>query len=388
MREESRKETKVRKGRRSGQVIRRGESKWLIRIYRGTDAVGKRDYYNKTIHGAKKDAEKWLAAALRRLDMNEPIEESDLSFGAFFDQWLKTKAQTLKERTRKQYKRLGDLYILPHLSNRPLAAITAGDLQKMFNAINDRSLAGSTVALIRATLSGCLRHAAKLELIRRNPLAAIEPPRIERKRLQAFTADEAQRLLRAAESTEWDAFIAFLLTTGCRPGEAQGLRWEDVNLDAGTVTINHTLYTVKDGAPVLTEPKTKNARRSIPLGDVLPAKLREHRKRQNEMRLAAGSEWRDNRMVFCTVTGEPISSSILDNGFKKVLRLAGLPETFTPKACRHTAATLLMASGLSPKVASERLGHSDVSITLKVYSHVSHGLQKEASETLEKLLFG
>lgn len=375
------------KGRRVGQIVRRGDNKHLVRVFLGCDAQGKRLYHNKTIRGTKKDAEKWLNGALRRRHVGEPIEESGQTFGAFFEEWLEGKTRTLKARSITTYREVAGDHILPVLKDRKLSSLTPAYLQSFFNDLNGKGLSGATVNLVRAVLSGCFKQAVKLEMMRRNPLDLVDPPRIEHPEYQAITKEQARAILEQARGDEYEALTIFLLSAGCRPGEALGLKWSDVNLDACTVTIQRTLSDVQDGKPVFTEPKTKSGNRTIPVGAEVTRYLREHRRRGQEARLAAGPDWRDYGLVFCTEDGAAVRLARFRQVFKKWLKAAKLPAEIRVYDCRHAVATWLIASGRSLKVASERLGHSKISITLDHYAHVMPGQQKEATEALEEVLF-
>lgn len=376
------------KGRRVGQIVRRGDSKHLVRVYLGTDANGKRLYHNKTVNGTKKDAEQWLRGALRRRDLGEPIEESHETFGVFFEEWLKGKSQSLRATSVRTYRVVADINILPALKDRKLSAISPEFLQRFFNDLTERGLAGSTLSLVRAILGGCFNKAVKLEMMRRNPLGAVDPPRVERPEFEVITQEQARAILNQARGSEFEALTVFLLSVGCRPNEALGLKWTDVALDAGAITIQRNLSGIQGDKPILTDPKTKSGNRTITLGAEVARYLRDHRRQQNEARLAAGSEWEDNGLVFCSEVGRPIRLSRFRSAFKRWLKAAGLSTKIRVYDCRHAVATWLIASGRSPKVASERLGHSGIAITLDYYSHVMPGQQQEASEALDELLFG
>jgi integrase len=167
------------------------------------------------------------------------------------------------------------------------------------------------------------------------------------------------------------------------------LKWSDIDWQARTVTIQRALiWRYKPPRWYFSEPKTSRSRRTIPLSPALLKQLSEHKRRQGEERLRAGARWQQNALVFPKWHGGPQEPSTLRLWFQAALKRAALPTHFRLYDLRHSCASLLMAEGLNPKVVSERLGHSSVAITLDVYSHVLPGMQQEASERLENLLFG
>src|SRR5215813_580567 len=380
---------KKRGPRPAGQIVKRGEKKYLIRISLGRDeTTRKRQYHNKTFCGTQTDAQKWLTMALRRRDMGEPIEDTDRSVSDWLDEWLKLKAKSVRPRTLKIYTENIERHIKPAIGKRKLAKIVAGDIQKLYTAMIDAGLSGKTVSLVHAMLVGCFRQALKLDLIRKSPMLAVEPPRVEKREMQAMTVEQAQAFMKAADGGEHGCWLAFLLATGCRPGESQALKWADVNWQTGSVTIRRNLVRLDKGVWQFGEPKTESGRRTVPLSPGMMKRLSDHRRAQQEARLKAGSSWQALDLVFCNAIGEPYAHDYLPTLWKATLKAAGLPLTFRSYDARHTVATLLLQDKTSPKVVSERLGHASVKITQDVYGHVMPGMQEEATERLDKLIFG
>lgn len=169
-----------------------------------------------------------------------------------------------------------------------------------------------------------------------------------------------------------------------RQGEALGLRWDDVDLDAGTLTIRKSLQRV-DGELQLVEPKTAKSRRTVALPDVAVSALRAHRVRQIEERLLAGSRWNDTGLVFTTTIGTGLDGRNVTRQFQKLLEDARLPRQRFHDL-RHTCASLLLAQGVHPRVVMETLGHSQVRLTMDTYSHVIPQLQREAAGRIDAIL--
>jgi integrase len=300
------------KTRPAGQIIKRGEKKYLIRIFLGRDEVtGKRTWFNKTFHGTQTDAQKWLTMALRRRDMGEPIEDTERSVSTWLDEWLKMKATTVRPRTLEIYTDNIVRHVKPALGNRKLSAVAAGDIQKLYADLAEGGMSAKTVALIHAMLTNCFRRALRLELIRKSPMYAVDPPRVEKKEMQAMTTEQAQAFLKAADGGPQGCWLAFLLATGCRPGESQALKWADVNWSANSVTIQRNLVRLAKSAWQFGEPKTASGRLTIPLSPGMMKRLTDHRRAQNEARLKAGPKWKALDLVFCNATGEPYSGDHL-----------------------------------------------------------------------------
>lgn len=204
-----------------------------------------------------------------------------------------------------------------------------------------------------------------------------------------FSADQARALIRAAHDANdrVAAIYGVALATGARQGELLALRWADVDFDRGTIRIARTLIRANGGL-TMSEPKTASGKRTIPLGRTTMDALRAHRTTQVAERLRLGPVWNDADLVFASQTGAPIDpSNLLSRHYYPLLRRAGLP-CLTFHALRHTAATLMLGSGTHIRVVAERLGHADPGVTLRVYSHVTPTMQREAAEVMDAVLGG
>ena len=344
-----------RKSRNTGQVIERGPDKYLIRVFLGRDSAGKRHYHDETFHGKKRQAQDRLRVLLTKHKAGESLKINKDTLGVFLDEWLGANPD-LKESSIAHYKRTLDLYVRPKL----------GNLRRKvpFNPMDGVDAPGGK----RAEEEKKANRAARV-----------------------MTPDQVAQFLAAAEETRFGTLFTLAFHTGCRPGELLGLKWS--NLDAGDQTlkisqaINWRLGK-KPGEPewYLDTPKTAHGRRVLRLTDGLLEVLTAHRKRQLEERMKAGRVWNDHDFIFADEIGEPYSQNRLRYYCKQILKAAGLPEHFNPYSARHTSATLLMAGGINAKTVSERLGHSDVNITLQTYTHPTADMQTEASERIERAL--
>lgn len=372
----------------AGQIIKRGDA-WLIRIFQGRDAKGKRLYYNKTIRGTKKDAQKYLTASLRDKDLGVFIEPAMLPLTDYLNKWLETAARArVRERTFEGYEWLLRHYVIPKLGARRLADVQALDVQTLYNDLLKNGISAKTIRNLHQVFSSALTQAVKWKMLAHNPCALVELPRRERKEMQSLSAAEVALFLQTARGDKW--FVAFLVAieTGARPEEYLGLRWADIDFEKQIVTVRRALVWRKGGGFIFTELKTSRSRRSIPLSASVIDELRKHKRKQGEERLRLGEHYENHDAIFATEKGTPLLwRNLTRRHFKPLLKLAGLPDVRLYDL-RHTTASLLLAAGENPKVVSERLGHASIILTLDTYSHVLPTMQKAATEKLERMMYG
>jgi integrase len=211
----------------------------------------------------------------------------------------------------------------------------------------------------------------------------VDPPRKASRQMQVYTPEQARTLLEAVQGTRGEGLYTLALFTGMRLGELLGLRWQNVDLAAGHLTIQTALKNVNNRS-WLGKPKTEAGRRKIVLTSTVIAALRAHRTRQLQERLATGEQWQDLDLVFCTRTGGHIAGSNLRVAHMRLLKRLELPY-IRFHDLRHTAATLLLLQGVPVKVVSEMLGHASVAITMNLYMHVLPTMQRAAAEVMEAL---
>jgi integrase len=193
-------------------------------------------------------------------------------------------------------------------------------------------------------------------------------------------------LLEAAKDDRFECLYGLSLMCGLRMGEALGLKWSDINLEAGTLRVHRQLQRMREGGGlVFSEPKNAS-RRTIDLPQRAVEALRSHRKRQAEEQLRAGSKWQDNGLVFATGKGTPMDAqNIVNRYFKLLLKRAGLPD-IRWHDLRHTCATLLLSRGTHPKLVQHLLGHASIQLTLDRYSHWIPSMGRHAAEGMDEAL--
>jgi integrase len=367
-----------------GGIRKRPDGRWESTISVGWEdgKRQRRSFYGRT----QQEVLAKLTAARRAQDVGLALPPERLTVAAYFEHWLEDSAKPrLQPSTYAVYAKDVRLHILPSLGRVRLARLEPAHLQKLYREKLEAGLAPASVRHIHNVMSGALSQAERWNLVPRNVARLAHPPRLPHAEAGAFDADQARRFLEAVEHDRLRALYVVTLTTGLRRGEVLALRWDDIDLDRGLLSVRRSLRKVPGGWD-FGEPKTRSSRRVVKLPDIAVHALKAHRLNQLEERLAAPA-WLDPTLVFATQVGTPLDGRNLLREFKCHLARAGLDaEAFSFKSLRHSAATLLLSLNVQPKVIMETLGHSRLAVTMEVYSHVLPHLQDEAAAKMDALL--
>ncbi len=302
--------------------------------------------------------------------------------GQYLEHWLDNVIKPNRRATTyRDYRNTVYRHAIPMFGRVKLSKLQAAHLEALYAEMRGKGLAPKTIKNAHGTIHSALEHALRHGLVLRNVAQAVDRPKAKRAEMHVFTWEQAKTLKDAIAGTRWEAMITLAVTTGMRQGELLGLQWRDVDLEAGRVHVSRQL----DRDKTLSETKTDKGRRVIDLPPFAVEALRAHRARQLEHRLGAGPEWEDHGLVFTTYQGRPLGHRNVIREYAKLLQRAGLPHVEF-HGLRHTAATLMLVQGVPAKVVQEMLGHSQVSVTLDIYSHVIPGMGREAADKLQRLL--
>jgi integrase len=238
---------------------------------------------------------------------------------------------------------------------------------------------------VHATLHRALKDAVRWQRLSVNPVDAADPPRGQSKQREspAWNAEQLAGFLLYVKDDRLFAFWRLLSMTGCRRGEALGLTWDDLDVEAATMTIRRALVPL--GATVIvSEPKTARGRRRIALDPLTIETLKAHAAHQADEQTRCDS-WSETGYIFTTEEGQPLDPHRTSKAFERHLRAAALPR-IPLHGLRHTYATLALSSGVNPRIVSGRLGHSTVALTLDIYSHVLPQADQEAADRIAALI--
>jgi integrase len=359
-----------------GSIYRRGDGWAAALSYVDADGRSRRHtVYGKT----QADVRAKLKAAKDRSAAGAPPKDAKVAVGDFAARWITTTlaASSRKESTKQTYGILTRKWIVGDavLAGTTLDRLRPSDVDSWVSRLKAAELSESTIRQTYTVLRAILDGAVRDDLVARNAAAAVGRPRVSRTEARSLTPEEVRRLLDEADKSRYGVLVRFLVQTGLRRGEALALRWSDVDHGGASVRVAGTLSRVR-GALVVTEPKTARSRRTVPVSPAVVALLRDHKRRQAEDRLRAGSAWHDLDLVFATEAGGYVDPRNALRAFTKAATAAELGAGVGLHTLRHTAASTMLAAGVPLVTVSEILGHSSVAITGDIYGHAtSDGLR-------------
>jgi integrase len=350
-----------------GHVYQRAKGSWTIVYDLPADsATGKRRQKSQTIKGTKRDAERALREILLSIEQGSYVKPNKLTLGELLRQWLEDYASmNTTDRTQESYTSIIEKHLIPALGKVSLVELQAQHIQSYYakklsegRADGKGGLSARSVVYHHRILSKALDYAVKMGLVVRNVAKVVEPPRVARVTMQTLSTEEVTRFLDVARETDYYVYFATLLYTGLRRGELLALRWRNLDLDSGTLTVVETAYRLGNGEYRIKEPKTPQSRRTVTLPSSLVELFKVYRADQELLRIQLGISLNADDFVFIRPDGSPINPNAITLAFRRIIKRAGLKD-IRIHDLRHTHATLMLKAGVHPKVVSERLGHAN-----------------------------
>ena len=366
-----------------GSVYQRKQGQWVAAVSLGT---GKRKYVYCRSQAeavfALQQAQQGRLLGTLTSTRNETLE-------TFLLKWLQYEVQPkVRERTYQTYQQIVNRDLLPVLGPIALQKLTSWDIQDLYEQKRRQQVAASTIAKIHRVLTHALNDAVKLGHVLRNVSEFVELPPIKKQKrvTQALTFEQARMLLAGARNDPLEALYVLALTSGLRQGELLALKWSDLDLTYGKLQIQRTLIRVEKGQAIVDTPKSSTSRRCIRLPQLAIEALTRHQYRQHLIHHKGNRFKRAPEWIFCDEQGVPLrATSMVRQSFQPLLVKAGLPH-IRFHDLRHSTATLLFTLGVHPKIVQELLGHSQIFVTLDIYSHILPTLQEEAMQRFNEAL--
>jgi integrase len=357
---------------------------YLIRVSMGKDSETKKyRQYTETVKTTSKPlAEKRLREVLIELDKGIFIRPTKLTLGEYLSQWLTDYCEpNLSERAVEAYRYNIDAYICPKLGHIPLKSLQPAQIQRLYSDLLKKGHR-RTAKYCHQTLHRALRIAFKQGIVSRNVTDACEVPKLEDKEARFLNESEAVKFLEAARQTPYSSMAYLFLTAGLRRSELLALRWSDINLEDGRLSVTRSLHQLglgdNKGKFIFKSPKSKKSLRIIPLPSSTVQVMKEEYQAQLETKKALGMDVTPDDLVFShLIDGSPLRPDSVSHAFARIAKGAGLSEAHL-HTLRHSYGSVLIKQGIHLKVIQELMGHSSVKVTGDIYSHILPG-QKEAA---------
>jgi integrase len=365
---------KKRRGHNEGSVyFDASRDRWVAAI---SVSPGKRKkfYFEK-----KQDAIKKKNEALKELERGTLATGEQRRLGEYLEDWLENVHKSkLRVGTYINYKKL-IRYIVADLGDIWLLKLTPQQVQTFYAKKLDAKLSSKIVYNMHGVLHLALKNAVRWGLVSRNVCDLVTPPSIVSREVVPLTEEQARLLIKYVRGHHLEVLLATAVVTGMRRGELLALRWSDIDFARSRLLVLHSVNFIEGYGYVEGKPKTAAGKRVISLPEFLLDMLKEHRAQQLE-RSKAASRWEDHDLVFPNLSGSYLHPGHMGEAFRKLLKEAGLP-TIHFHDLRHSAASILLCMGVNVKVIQELLGHSDISITLRTYSHLLPSQQQDVVKT-------
>ncbi|MHB1502095.1 MAG: site-specific integrase [Candidatus Dormibacteria bacterium] len=339
----------ARRANGEGNVRQRpSDGLWEARV---TVGAKRRSFYGKT----REAVHRQLVVAMKAHQDGVPVPPQRESVRTFVKGWLEASRSSVRPTTWDKYRRDLELHVLPFIGGVPLARLSPQHLQRLYGEMLEAGLSARSVLHVHAVVHRALAQAMRWGVVGRNVADLVDRPHAERPNWRVLDAAQVRLFLTAAEGDPLEALYVLAVTTGMRQGELMALRWQDVDFERGTLTVNGTLHRIGGGWSI-GEPKTSRSRRLVVLPGVGRAALQRHRVAQVAGRLRAGTCWQESGLVFTTAVGTPLApGNVLRRSYRPLLERARLPPVRFHDL-RHTAATLLLGQGVHPKSPPRCLG--------------------------------
>ncbi len=371
-----------RRGNGEGSIYKRKDGYWVGQYgVQTANGVKTRYIYGKTRAAVSEK----LTRALADRNGGLNFEAGKTTVGEYLGRWVEDSVRdTVRQRTWERYEQIVRVHLKPAFGRVKLSALTPAQIRALYRGKLDAGLSAQTVRYVHVTLNKALKQAVADGLIPRNAAASVKAPKSAKKEIRPLDREQVGAFLTAVSDERLEPLYVLAITAGLREGELLGLRWEDVDMNTGMLQVRRSLSEARSGR-IYEAPKSGKGR-NIRLTQRALGALRKHRKQQLEERMKLAGLWQENRLVFPSRVGTPLGGRNLNRSFKRHLERAGLPQSFRFHDLRHTCATILFRQGVNPKFVQELLGHSDVSLTLNVYSHVLPDMGDQAAVAMEAAL--
>lgn len=375
----------------SGYVRKRDTKKgnsWQIIIELGEDETGGRCRKFITVRGTKKEAQAIMHQKLQELSTGLVVEETKLTVKQHMQIWFDNYVvPNLQPTTIDGYKVNIEKHINPYIGSIPIQSLKPQHVENLYKTLLDKGLSAKSIVYVHRNLSQALQSALTKLQISRNVAALVKPPKQIKFKPNVLEESDIIMLLQAVKDTKLELPVTISTMIGLRRGEVLGLKWSDIDFERKNVSIKHNLTSSKCAGLQISQPKTSASIRTIDIPEGLVALLEKNFSTQLGDKAILGDAYQNNDLVCCKKDGSILNPNTISASFLHFLRNNNLKE-IRFHDLRHSNATLMLKYKVPIKVASQRLGHSSVKITMDIYTHVLDEMDRDAANKLNEGIFG
>ena len=364
---------------------RSGKIHYQIAVDGGRDELtGKRIRAFKNVSGSMKEAKTLMHKMITEMEQGTIVKNSNKKVGEWMDEWISNYLPNIEETTRVGYKTKIRCYIKTAIGDIFLKSLKTEHIQRMINDMNNRGLSPKNIRDTFNNVNAAMKKAVKVRLIPYNPCEAVELPKLKKYRANVYPPEMIQQLLDVTQGTDMYLPVFLLVMVGLRRGELLALRWSDVDFDNNILKVRNNMVNGEKGC-VIKAPKSEAGIRDIHLGSDVMEVLKTAKAEYIHKVFTSGGYVQNLNFVIHQDDGSPIKPDSMTRKWTRFLETHNLPR-IRLHDLRHSNATALIQAGVNPRVVQQRLGHSDVNITLNTYTHVLPEMDMDAAEKLDEIL--
>ncbi len=358
---------------------------YQITIEGGYDSLtGKRIRAYKNVKGSKREAKSVMHKMITEMEQGKLTQRNNKKVSEWMDEWLENYLPNIEETTRVGYKTKIKCYIKPAIGDILIKSLRPEHIQRMVNDMIEKELAPKNIRDAFNNINAAMKKAVKLRLIPYNPCEAVELPKLKKYRANVYPTEMIHTVLDTAKDTDMYLPILLLVMVGLRRGELLALRWDDIDFEKNLLKVRNNLVRGEDGY-IIKPPKSEAGVRDIYLGSDVMDELKSARLKYMNDAFEYKGSFQNLNFVIHKEDGSPFCPDSMSQKWRRFLDAHNLPK-IRLHDLRHSNATALIRAGVNPKVVQQRLGHSDVNITLNTYTHVLPEMDIEAAEKLDLIM--
>jgi len=371
-------------------IRKRPSGKYQITVYKSDPRTGRGKRHYKTVKAKNRyDAKKQAAIFEAELE-KRMFTYTDMIVAEYAQRWLDKKRKDLALKTVSNYTSKLNLHILPGLGGIKMKNLSPMNFLDLYDDLrNKKGLSGKTVNVIHKVIHSMLSDAVRWELIEYNPLSKVKAPKFESKKNNYLSIDETKKLLYLidyhGEKTKYKLALHLALFCGLRRGEIMGLEWRDIDFETNVFRVERTSQYITGKGIITKSPKNETSTRVVHFGDNIKELLLRQKDELKELSEVIPG-WEATDRILAAETGGPMFPDSVSKWFKRFLKRHDFPKRITFHGLRHTSATIMIFNDIDLQTIATRLGHSDATTTLKVYSHQVKKADKTAAQKIEDTL--